>query len=530
MTLFESEGRILILDVGLMFPTEDMLGVDLVLPDFGYLRDRVDDIEGVVLTHGHEDHVGGLPFLMREMNPPIYASRLTLGLLGNKLAEHGFSEIARTFEIEPGKTLNLGPFQIEPLEVSHSIPGALAIVIKTSGGTIFHTGDFKIERDLNGVAEDNGVEDLRGTIDLMLADSTNADDPGETPSEEVVAGAIKQVIEEAPGRVVIACFASNIHRVAQIIEASIQARRSVCLLGRSMINNVQVARDLGYIKASDSAFVPIDEMKSYPPESLVVVCTGSQGEPMSALSLMSAKEHKNVTLDETDTVVLSATPIPGNETAVRRVIDGLFRIGATVIQPPRYPVHVSGHASAEDLKQLAATVNPRWFVPVHGEYRHLALHGRIAEAAGIPKDRIVVVEDGDVLELSKSGLTKGERIEAGYVFVDGLGIGDVQDAVLRDRRLLADDGVIVCVVTIDSQTGELLAGPDIISRGFVYEDEASELIDKAKAEIRESLGDLAEDEITDWAVIRQHVRKSLGKAVWQNTRRRPIIVPVVMEV
>ncbi|MCA1839060.1 MAG: ribonuclease J [Actinomycetota bacterium] len=529
MTLIESEGRLLIVDVGLMFPTEDMLGVDLVLPDFENIRDREDDIEAILLTHGHEDHVGGVPFLMREMNPPIYGSPLTLGLLRNKLVEHRFAETADLHPMHHGRRLKLGPFDIDPIEVSHSIPGALALVIHTPDGSILHTGDFKSESETDA-AGGNPVAALSGTIDVMLADSTNADHPGKTPSEDVAAAGIAEVIESAEGRVVIACFASNIHRVAQIVEASSKAGRLVALLGRSMINNVEVARGLGYVNADDSMFLTIEESKSHPPEQTVVLCTGSQGEPLSALSLMATRDHKHIKLNETDTVVLSATPIPGNESAVRRVIDGLFRIGARVIQPPASPVHVSGHASADDLKLLTSSVNPKWFVPIHGEYRHLAIHAGLAHEAGVPKDHIMVVEDGDVLELSGGTLSRGERVEAGYVFVDGIGIGDVQDAVLRDRRLLADDGVVVCVVTIDSQTGELLAGPDIISRGFVYEDQASGFIEIARAEIRESLADLAEDEITDWGAIRQHVRKSLGKAVWRHTRRRPIIVPVVMEV
>lgn len=532
MTLFEHDRKILIMDVGLMFPTEEMLGVDLVLPDFDYLRGREEDIVGVMLTHGHEDHIGGVAYLLKEINVPIYGSRLTIGLLRPKLEEHRLAEEADLHEVKVPGTLKLGPFTLTFSPMAHSIPDAVGTLIETSAGKIVFTGDFKIDRDLDG--EPSGMSSLtefaRAGVDLLISDSTNADKAGVTPSEASVGEVMIEVIGKAPGRVIVACFASNIHRVQQIADAAAKTGRLVSFLGRSMLANVRVTRELGYLNIPDPMIIPIEESNQFPDEKIVIISTGSQGEPLSALSLMAAREHKWIKLTPGDTVILSATPIPGNESAVRRVIDGLFRIGVSVIAPPTYGVHVSGHAAAGDLKMLAELISPEWFVPVHGEYRQLAMHKAIAQEAGVPEDRILLVESGDVLQLDSDGVRKVERVPAGYVYVDGLGIGDVGDVVLRDRRLLADDGVIVCVVTIDSQTGALLAGPDVISRGFVYEDEAKEFLSEARAEIRESLASLAQDEITDWDAVRRAVRRSLGKFVWNETRRRPIILPVVMEV
>lgn len=535
MTLFEHDGKILVVDVGLMFPTEEMLGVDLVLPDFQYLRERADRVIGVLLTHAHEDHIGGLAYLLRDIDlPAIYGAKLTLGILRPKLEEQRVLDKARLIEVAAPGNLQLGPFKLRFFNMVHSIPDTLATLLKTPAGTIFYTSDFKLDDDpIGGRPTDlAGIrEAAEEGIDLLMADSTNADRPGHTPSERTVGAPMAQIIRSAEARVIVACFASNIHRVQQIVDAAEAEQRVVAFLGRSMLNNMAVAQELGYIKIPDWMIVPVNQIDQYPPDKVVIISTGSQGEPLSALSLMAAREHRWIKLTRGDTVVLSATPIPGNESAVRRVIDGLFRIGAKVVAPPSAPVHVSGHAAAGDLKLLLQLARPGWMVPVHGEYRHLALHAGLAHEVGIPPERTIVMEDGDVLEMIDTQVRRAqERVEAGYVFVDGLGIGDVGDVVLRDRRMLADEGVVVCVVTIDSSSGELLAGPDLISRGFVFEDEASEFLEEARAEIRQSLLSLAEDEVTDYTAVRRKVRRSLGRFVWRRTGRRPIILPVVMEV
>lgn len=533
MTLVEHAGRILVLDVGLMFPSEQMLGVDLVLPDFQYLRDRAERVAGILLTHGHDDHIGGLPYLLREMKVPVYGAKLTLGILRPKLEEHGVLESADLNEISAPGRLTLGPFQLRLFNMAHSIPDAFATLVTTPAGNFLYTSDFKLDPDpVGGRATDlHGLgEAAAAGIDLLMSDSTNADHPGHTPSERTVGEPIAEAIRDSEGRVIVACFASNIHRIQQIADAADRSGRVVSFLGRSMVNNVEVAREMGYLKIPDELIVPISEIEEYPPEQVVVISTGSQGEPLSALSLMASRDHKWIELTRGDTVVLSATPVPGNESAVRRVIDSLYRIGVRVVAPPASPVHVSGHAAAGDLRLLIDLIKPKWFVPVHGEYRHLAIHAEIARERGIPEDRTIVPERGEVLELGDGAVRRAERVEAGFVFVDGLGIGDVEEAVLRDRRILADEGVIVCVVTVDSRTGELLAGPDVISRGFGFEEEAGNFLEEARAEIRESLASMAEDEITDWSAVNRRVRKSLGKFVWKRTGRRPIILPVVMEV
>ncbi len=530
MFAVESEGRILVIDAGLSFPSEEMLGIDLVLPDFTYLKDRRDRCEGVILTHGHEDHVGALTWFLRDVDVPVYGTALTLGMARKRLDEFGISAELETVTA-PG-TEKIGPFGVRFIPVSHSIPDAVSVAIDTSQGRILYTGDFKLdESPIDGRITDLGVfaELGREGVDLMLSDSTNADEPGRTRSEVVVGKRLREIFGTAARRIVVACFASNLHRIQQVCDAAAANERVVAFVGRSMVANVEVGRELGHLRVPDGLIVDIEEADRFPIEKLVIVCTGSQGEPLSALSLIAAGEHKFVHVEQRDTVILSASAIPGNESAVHRVINALYKVGADVYHSEADDVHVSGHASADELAELAATVRPRTFVPVHGEYRQLVLHSRIA-ARVIPEASVVIVEDGDVLEMRDGRVTKGERIAAGTILVDGLGVGDVGPVVLRDRRLLAGDGFVLCVVTIDAQTGEVLAGPDLISRGFVFEQESRPFLDEAADRVAEALETLEAEEVTDWAVLKKACRRALGEIVWERTRRRPMIVPVIMEV
>jgi ribonuclease J len=531
MLVVESQGSILAIDCGLSFPTEEMLGVDLVLPDFSYVSARADACVGVVLTHGHEDHVGALSWFLKEVPVPVYGTPLTLGIAKRRLeeweVEADLNEIAAPGELE------LGPFRLRFVAVSHSIPDAISVAIDTVDGRILYTSDFKLDDNpIDGRHTDLETFALLGRegVDLMLSDSTNAERSGRTPSESIVGEALRAIVEAARGRVIVACFASNLHRIQQVCTVAEATRRKVAFVGRSMIASVEVGIALGHLTVAPDTIIDIGEIDRHPPERTVVVCTGSQGEPLSALSLIAAGEHKHVRVRPGDSVVLSATPIPGNESAVHRVLNGLFRAGAEVFHPGTAPVHVSGHAAAEELAELCALVKPRHFVPVHGEYRQLALHARIAERSGVPPEAIRIVENGDVLELRDGRLARGERVGVGMVLVDGLGVGDIGPVVLRDRRLLAEDGVLVCVVTIDAQTGEILAGPDLISRGFVYEDARRDLLDEAAERVLEALEELERDGVTDWGAIKKAARRALGEFVWRSTHRRPMILPIVMEV
>lgn len=531
MLVFEKAGRLLVVDAGFSFPTDDMPGVDLVLPDFKYVEERKEACEGIILTHGHEDHVGALSWLLPQVPVPVYGTPLTLGLANRRLQEYQIEADMRQIQA-PGQ-LELGPFRCSFLAMSHSIPDAVAVAVETDDGRILYTSDFKIDEnpidgrhtDLEGLARlgDAGV-------DLMLADSTNSIRKGRTPSEAIVGDALGQIFESAQRRIVVACFASNLHRVQQVCERAEAIGRRVAFVGRSMVANIEVGRELGHIVVKDSTLVPIDEIDSVPPEEMVILCTGSQGEPLSALSLIAAGEHRFVSLHRHDTVVLSATPIPGNETAVHRVINGLYKIGAEVYTTDDLPVHVSGHAAADELEQMLNTVRPRHLVPVHGEYRQLAHHARIARTTGVDEDAIFMVEDGAVLELQDGEVRQGESIQAGLVLVDGLGVGDVGPVVLRDRRVLAGDGIVVCVVTIDSQHGEIIAGPEIITRGFVFEDMSRELLDEAADRVDEALDRLESHEVVEWTIVKKACRRALGEFVWQRTRRRPMILPIVLEV
>ncbi|HEX9891529.1 MAG TPA: ribonuclease J [Actinomycetota bacterium] len=532
MAALELGDDILVLDAGLSFPTEDMPGIDLVLPDFEYLRERQDRIAGVVVTHGHEDHMGALPFMLREMPLDIYASPLALGLLGPKLEEHKVTDRATLHPIHPGDEVTVGPFTVRCIRVTHSIPDGLALAIDTPYGTLLHSGDFRLDpTPIDGQATDLqafGAEGSRG-VHLFLSDSTNAEDPGIIPSERTVGPEILRIFQGAPRMVVAACFSSHIHRIQQICTAALEVGRRVAFLGRSMHHAVAQARELGYLTVPDDAIIDIEEVKDLPPERVAVVCTGSQGEPLSALSLMSAHEHKWVKLKEGDTVIIAASLIPGNEVAIHRTIDGLYRTGADVYHTGIAHVHVSGHAASDELKFMLGLVRPQWFIPIHGERRHLAHHARLARDVGIPEDRILICEDGDVVEISEK-VTVADRIDAGMVLVDGLGIGDVGEMVLRDRRKLAGDGVVIVVVTADAQSGQVLAGPDIITRGFVHDETSAEMLDEARRRTEDSLREVAKEEVGDPGILKQHVRRTLGRYFFEVTKRKPIILPVIMEV
>jgi ribonuclease J len=534
MACVEVEGRILIVDVGLSFPHAEMPGIDLVLPDFEYVRDRIDDVEAVVLTHGHEDHIGALPYLLRELGGPlpVYGTPFTLALLDGKLEEHGVRDRAVFNQVVPGEAAVCGPFSMRFLRVTHSIPDGMAVVIDTPVGSILHTGDFKIDQtpldgrptDLHGLAEEAG----RG-VHLLLSDSTNAEEAGYTSSERSVGPVLQDIIARAPQLVVVACFSSHIHRIQQVVNAARADERVVAFLGRSMHQSVAAARSLGILHAPEADVIPIEEVDKQDPAHVVVICTGSQGEPLSALSLMAAREHKWVKLREGDTVVLSSSLIPGNEPAIHRVVDGLYRTGADVFHLPAYPVHASGHAAAEELRLMLSLVRPRWFIPIHGERRHLAHHAKIATEVGIPADHVLICEDGDVVDVGEK-VEIVDRAPAGMTFVDGLGIGDVGDVVLRDRRKLSSDGVVVVVVAVDAHHGQLVGGPDIVNRGFVFDAASGDILEAARERVMLSLQESAEAEVVDRGVLEQNVRRTLGKYFYEVTQRKPVILPVILEV
>ncbi|MDQ3953293.1 MAG: ribonuclease J [Actinomycetota bacterium] len=530
MLAIESSRRILVVDCGLSFPNEEMLGVDLVLPDYTWVAERADRVEGVVLTHGHEDHVGALSWFLREVQVPVYGTPLTLGMARRRLDE--FEVDAELREISEGRR-EIGPFRCTFFAMSHSIPDAVGIALDTPDGRILYTGDFKLDATpVDGRSTDLDALRRLGDdgVDLLLSDSTNAETPGRTPSEAVVGPVLQGIFDAARGRIVVACFASNLHRIQQVCETAERFGRKVAFVGRSMIANAEVGRELGHLEVRRDTIVGIEETDRLPRDKTVVLCTGSQGEPLSALSLIAAGEHKAVRLDAGDTVILSASPIPGNESAVHRVLNGIYKAGADVYHSGTAAVHVSGHAASDELAEMLRTIRPRHFVPVHGEYRQLALHSRIAHATGVPEDCITIVEDGDVIELVDGRVRRGEPVRSGMILVDGLGVGDVGPVVLRDRRVLAGDGVIICVVTIDGQNGEVLAGPDLVSRGFVYEEQSREFLDQAADRIADALEKLERDHVTDWSTIKKACRHALGEFVWKETRRRPMILPIVMEV
>ena len=532
MTAFRYGDDMILIDAGLMFPEDDMLGIDLVIPDISYLIENQDKLKGIFLTHGHEDHIGALPYVMKQIDCPVYGTALTLGILEGRLKENGVSsENCRI--MKPGDKITAGAFKLDFIRVNHSIPDAIAIAINTPIGTIIHTGDFKIDHTpVDGqVTEFNKFAEYgdRGVL-ALLADSTNAERPGFTPSEKMVGKTFDDEFRYAKNRIIVATFSSNVHRIQQVIDAALKYDRKVAVIGRSMVNVVNIAKELGYLKAPEGEIIDIDETHNYTPDKIVIITTGSQGEPMSALTRMAMNDHKKVDIMPGDTVIISATPIPGNEKLVSRTIDHLYKLGADVIYEKSNGVHVSGHASQEEIKLMHNLVRPKFFIPVHGEFRHLIKHANLAQSLGMPKENIVIAENGSVIELTKNSIGINGKVPAGKVLVDGLGVGDVGNIVLRDRRQLSQDGIMFVVVTIDKENCHVVSGPDIVSRGFVYVREAEGLMDEAKDKVQLALEKCEENGVSEWSAIKSTVRDSLGRFLYERTRRRPMILPIIMEI
>ena len=530
MTVYETAGEILVVDAGLAFPRDEHLGVDLLLPDVGYLRGR--KVRAVVLTHGHEDHVGGLPYLLREVEvEAVVSTRLTLALVKSKLDEHGVGQSTELVEASPGDDpLELGPFRLELVRVAHSIPDSVALVIETGEGRVVHTGDWKLDHTpVDGLKTDVGkLADIgnRG-VDLLLGDSTNAERPGNTGSERLVGEAFRALFPLRSGRILVASFASNIHRMQQAADVAVECGRKVAVIGRSMRKNLNIARNLGYVSLPEDALVSPDEASQLPPGRVLVLCTGSQGEPMSALTRIAYGDHKALTIEPGDTVIISAKPVPGNELRVHDSINQLARAGAEVLHEEIAPVHVSGHACQEELRTMLSLLRPRHVMPIHGEYRMLAAHAKLAREAGVPEDRILIADNGSVVELARGGARLVDRVDAGVTFVDGLRVGDVRDVALRDRRRLADDGVLIVVTTLSSANGGEIAPPELIARGF---GESDELLDELRDEADRVVRELANEHATEIKLLQEHIHDAVGQIVYDRTRRRPMVLPVVIEV
>ncbi len=534
ITVFEYDNEIIVVDCGLSFPEDDMLGIDLVIPDITYLEKNVEKIKGLVITHGHEDHIGAVPYLLKKINIPIYATKLTAGLIKNKLEEHKLLRSTDLHEVVQGQTIKLGKnFKVEFIRSSHSIPDSVMLAITTPAGTILHTGDFKVDyTPIDGKIMDFGrIAELgnKGILALM-ADSTNAERKGFTMSESSVGEVFDKLFLHCTKRIVVATFASNVHRVQQIVNAAIKYNRKVAVCGRSMINMIRTATELGYIECPDNLFIDIDMINTYTDDQLVIITTGSQGEPMSALTRMAAGDHRKVKITPNDLVIISATPIPGNEKFVSKVIDDLMQIGAEVVYSSLEAIHVSGHACQEEQKLIMALAKPKYFIPVHGEYRQLIAHSETAQSMGIDKDHIIMMANGRVLEINEDKTEFTSTVPCGRVLVDGLGVGDVGNIVLRDRQHLSQDGLIVIVLTMDSSTGEVVAGPDVISRGFVYVRDSENLMDDVKSVVRHEIKKCEERGIRDWSTIKSAARENLRDYIFMKTKRNPMIIPIIMEV
>ncbi|WMJ82132.1 ribonuclease J [Clostridium sp. MB40-C1] len=533
LTAIEYKNEIVVIDCGLSFPDDEMLGIDVVIPDIGYLVKNRDKVKGIFLTHGHEDHIGALPYVLKELNVPVYGTKLTLGIVENRLKENGLLSSCKLYRVQHKDIIKLDNLSLEFIRTSHSIADSVAIAIHTPVGIILHTGDFKIDY----TPIDGQVADLARFAELgkegvivMMADSTNVERPGYTMSERTVGETFENIFLKADGRIIVATFASNIHRIQQIITASAKFGRKVAVSGRSMENIVGVASELGYLKYEEGTLISIDDIKKYPSNRITIITTGSQGEPMSALSRMASSDHKKVNIIPGDMVIISATPIPGNEKLVSKVINQLFKQGANVIYEALADVHVSGHACQEELKLMHTLVKPKFFIPVHGEYRMLKQHGDLAVKLGLQDKNVVIADNGDVIEVTRDYIKKSGTVSSGQVFVDGLGVGDVGNIVLRDRRHLSQDGILTVVVTIAKENGKVIAGPDIISRGFVYVRESEDLMEEARLIVRDALKECEDKHITEWAVIKSKVKEVLRMFLYERTKRKPMILPIIMEI
>ena len=533
LTAIEYKNDIVVIDCGLKFPDEDMFGIDLVIPDITYLIKNKEKVSGIFLTHGHEDHIGALPYVLKQLNVPVYGTKLTLGIVETKLKEHGLLSSTELVRVKPRDVIRLNSVSVEFIKTNHSIADSVAIAVHTPLGVVLHTGDFKVDyTPIDGEPMDFArfAELGKKGVLAMMADSTNVEKSGYTNSEKIVGESLTRIFGKTKGRIIIATFASNIHRIQQIIYAASVYGRKVAVSGRSMENIMNVAIELGYIEVDKDTLVSIDQINKYNNDQVVIITTGSQGEPMSALSRMAASEHRKVNIVEGDTIIISATPIPGNEKLVSKVINQLFKKGAEVIYGSQENIHVSGHACQEELKLMQTLVRPKHFIPVHGEYRHLQQHGELAIKLGLDSKNVVIPDVGDIIEVTRSGIKKNGSVISGQVFVDGLGVGDVGNIVLRDRKHLSQDGILTVVVTLSKENKTIVAGPDIISRGFVYVRESESLMDEARDIVRNILFDCEEKNISDWATLKSNVRDELRSYLYEKTKRKPMILPIIMEI
>lgn len=534
ITVFEYDNEIIVVDAGLAFPEDDMLGVDLVIPDITYLEKNISKVKALIITHGHEDHIGSVPYFLKKINVPVYGTKLTLGLIKNKLIEHNLDKVAKLKCVKARDVIKLGKnFKVEFIKMTHSIADSVAVAITTPVGTLLHTGDFKVDyTPIDGVPMDlQRLAELgKEGVTLLMSDSTNVQRPGHTMSESSVGKEFDRLFTNCNKRIIVATFASNIHRMQQIINSAVKFKRKVAVVGRSMLNVISVASELGYLNAPEGTLIDIDKIGMYNPEQLVIMTTGSQGEPMAALSRMSTGEHKKVQVTPDDLIIFSSSPIPGNEKSVARVIDELEKLGAEVIYNQLADVHVSGHACQEELKLMLSLVRPKYFMPVHGEYRFLKKHGELAVSIGTPKENIFIMENGRILEIDEKGARLSTQVQSGMVLVDGLGVGDVGNIVIRDRQLLSENGMIIIVVSLDRKTARVVSGPDIVTRGFVYVRESETLMEEIREIARKELEKCENQGIRDWSTIKSNLRETLIRYIYSKTKRQPMILPILMDV